>query len=361
MAKLKELRRTLDAGLPPPDARLTVGAFLDRWVGNLSGRVQTKTAADYADTVRLHLKPALGRRLLTKLTVADVDALWAAKREAGYRPNSIRIMRAVLRAALRQAEREGLVLRNAAELSAPPKVPRSRSRSLTVDQARALLEVVRGDRLEACFALTLAFGLRRSEVLGLGWSDVDLDGARMAIHQGLTRVREMRDGKPGRSRLVLGELKTKGSRRTLPLTPPLVEALRAHRARQAAERLAMGPVWSDAGLVFTTPIGTPIDPDNFRRTFDQLCKRAGLGHWHPHELRHSGASIMLAQGVDLWIVSEVLGHSSVAITKDVYGHLLGGEKRSAAEAITGALFDRLAPTNGSHTDESGEDERRAER
>jgi integrase len=129
----------------------------------------------------------------------------------------------------------------------------------------------------------------------------------------------------------------------LHITPALDGLLRAHRARQAQERLAAGPAWADTDLVFTTKTGTPIDPDNFAHYFHRLCARAGLGHWTPHELRHSAASIMLAQGTPLWVVSEVLGHASLAITKDVYGHLVGDEKRDATRAITDVLF---SPSRG---------------
>lgn len=127
--------------------------------------------------------------------------------------------------------------------------------------------------------------------------------------------------------------------------------LRSHRARQAAEQLAAGPGWVDTGLVFTTAGGTSIDPDNLGHYFDRLCRKAGLGHWHPHELRHSAASIMLAQGTPLFVVSEVLGHASVSITKDVYGHLLGGEKQAATEAITAALF---GPDATAENEDSGQ-------
>jgi integrase len=114
--------------------------------------------------------------------------------------------------------------------------------------------------------------------------------------------------------------------------------LRSHQARQAQHRSAAGVLWQDHGLVFTSDRGTPIDPDNFSHAFSRLCESAGLGHWHPHELRHSGASLMLAQGTPLHVVSEVLGHASIAITKDVYGHLVEGDKRAAAESMSGLLF-----------------------
>lgn len=344
VAKLKETHRAFDAGVDRPTSRLTVGAFLDRWVEELPGRVEPSTAANYRDTVRLHLKPALGTKLLNKLSVADANALWAEKRNAGYRPNSIRIMRSVLRSAIRQAERESLVVRNVAALSDPPRVGQSESRSLSIPEARRLLDAARGDRLEALYALTLTLGLRRGEALGLRWEDVDFDEQTIAVRRQLRRIGADADAGESagrRTQLILKDLKTKRSRRTLHLTQSLAPLLRSHKARQAAEQLAAGPLRADSGLVFTTPTGTPVDPDNFSHYFDRLCRRAGLGHWHPHELRHSAASIMLAQDTPLWVVSEVLGHASLTITKDVYGHLMGREKRAATESITGVLFDSM--------------------
>lgn len=167
LAKLRDLRRAVDQGLPVPDDRLTVAEFLERWVRTvLPGQVADSTKADYADTVRLHLAPTLGRIVLSRLTVAQVDALWAVKREKGYSPNSLRIMRAVLRRALGQAERENLLRRNVAALSTPPRVRSGGGRTLTVEQARQLLVEVQGHRLEAAVTLLLGFGLRRGEGAG---------------------------------------------------------------------------------------------------------------------------------------------------------------------------------------------------
>jgi hypothetical protein len=133
------------------------------------------------------------------------------------------------------------------------------------------------------------------------------------------------------------------SRRTLFLTAELLELLRRHRARLAEERIAIGPAWREHDLIFPSALGTPLDPDNVSHWFSRICRRAGLGHWHLHELRHSGASLMLAQGTDLCVVSEVLGHSSVVITKDVYGHLVEGQKRAAAARMSQALLTPKAP------------------
>jgi integrase len=161
--------------MPVSDDRLTVGAFLDRWLTGLPGQVSEKTVDSYADTVRLHITPSLGRKVLRRLTVSDVDQLLAWKRSAGYSANTVRIIRAVLRRALRQAEREGLVSRNAAALSSAPRVRGDEGRALSVDQAKALLDQVRGTRDEPLLTVMLAFGLRRGEALGLRWSALDWD------------------------------------------------------------------------------------------------------------------------------------------------------------------------------------------
>lgn len=341
LAKLRKVQHDAAAGTVADD-QLTVANFLDRWVRvNLPGNVAGATLDDYADTVRLHLVPVLGRKKLAKLTVVEVDALWAVKRADGYKPNSIRIMRAVLRRALAQAEREGLVARNVAGLSQPPRLGQSESRALTVEQAKLLLAAAAGDRLEAAYLLLLSYGLRRGELLGLAWKDFDPAAGTLTVRQSVKRRKSSRQedglysgGATGR--VEVSELKTRRSLRVLYLTPGLVSVLEAHADRQKGERLASA-IWVDHGLIFASTVGTPIDPDNFYKSFRRLCRSAGLGDWHPHEGRHSAASVMLAQGVPLEVVSEVLGHSSIYITKDVYGHLVEGAKRDAAERMAAAL------------------------
>ncbi|MFC6897580.1 tyrosine-type recombinase/integrase [Nonomuraea dietziae] len=152
---------------------------------------------------------------------------------------------------------------------------------------------------------------------------------------------------------MISELKTKRSRRTLCLTPELIEVIRRHRSAHHQERLQAGESWTEHGLMFPTSFGNPSDPDTFSHLFSRLARKAGLGHWHPHELRHSGASLMLAQGTPLHVVSEVLRHASIAITKDVYGHLLEGERRAATEAISTALLGKQSPVAPNDKEDTG--------
>ena len=171
-------------------------------------------------------------------------------------------------------------------------------------------------------------GIRPGEALGLTWGTVDLAAGTLTVRQALKR-----EG----TRLVLGEVKTAASRRSVNLPDPVVKSLREHKKRQAKDRRAAGSSWTDLDLVFATEVGTPIDPSNLRRDMSATCERAGLGHWHPHELRHSAASLMLGQNVPLEVVADVLGHASIRMTADVYGHIRAPQRQAAADAMSSAL------------------------
>ena len=188
--------------------------------------------------------------------------------------------------------------------------------------------MVRGERLEALYAVALAAGLRQGEALGLHWSDVDLETGTLTVRQTLQRVA---------GKLELGEAKTDRSPRTLHLPGFAVEALRCHKIRQLEERLQAGPMWQDRGLVFTTHTGGPIAKENFRRTWARLLKRAALPAIRFHDLRHSCASLLRAQGADARLIMEILGHSQISTTLDVYTHLFQPAGKDAAGRLDAAL------------------------
>ena len=353
--KLHQARQDQKEGTLATDERTTVGRWLDHWVNVVlvnrvaNGTLTEVTMNHYADCVRLHLKPVLGRHRLSKLKPADIDALIAARRDR-YAPNSLRIMRATLRKSLRDARRSGFFVPSAAiDLSEPVSVPRRAKAWLDQEAARQLLAGIAGDRLEALYVTTLSLGLRRGEVLALKWDDLDLANRSVRIHRSLKRVRNrpLPDGSypdGNATRLVEGSPKTEGSSRTQPLPDRVIEVLRRHAVRQKEEHLA-ATNWQDTGFVFTTPIGTPIDPDNVSKLFSAACERAGLGHRNVHQLRHSAASILLAQGVPLHEVSRFLGHSTLSVTMDVYGHLAEEGLRGAAKAMGDALWgESTAPS-----------------
>jgi integrase len=235
----------------------------------------------------------------------------------------------VLAQAIDHSVRWDSVARNVARLSRPLKTTRAEGRTLTPVQAQQLLKTLKGHRSEALYALMLSTGLRRGEALGLQWKDYNEKTGVLIVRRQLTRE----DGE-----LITSDTKTARSRRAVNLPAPMAATLKAHKARQAADRLEFGEAWQDAGFIFTTSLGTPIDPRNLNREFKAICHQAGLGDWHPHEPRHSAASLMLAQGVKLQGVSDVLGHASIRMTADVYGHILAPDREAAADAMSAALW-----------------------
>jgi integrase len=329
-AKLRELRERVEAGAPVKDAWITMAAWLEDWTTKALPASDRKQATIdlYATIARSHLVPKLGSLPLDRLRPSDVEALVLAKRRAGLSASSVRTIYAVLRAALDVAVRDGLIQRNPAALVKRPAVERKDAGYLSAQQAEALLEAVRGDRLEALYRVMLATGLRRGEALALHWRDVDLDAAVVRVRWTLSRTS---------AGLELGEPKTEKSRRTVPLPVPAVETLRAHRKRQAAEQLAAGSLWQASGLVFTSEIGTPLEPRNVLRRFEALAERAGLRGVHLHTLRHSAASFLLAAGTHTKVVQEHLGHSSYAITADIYSHVAPAQQREAADKLGQAI------------------------
>jgi integrase len=329
-AKMAQLRKRLDAGDPIKDTTMTVAAWLDDWISKALPASDRKQATIdlYASMARKHLVPVLGERRLDKIRPSDIEALIVTKRQAGLAQSTVRTIYTVLRSALDIAVRDGLLARNPAAAVRRPAVDRQDASYLSVDQAHRLLEEMRGDRLESLFRLMLATGLRRGEALALHWCDIDLERAMLRVRWTLTRTSKG---------LQLGEPKTEKSRRTVPLPRSTVEVLRAHRSRQASEKLAAAEVWQDSDLVFTTEIGTPLEPRNVLRQFDQLARRAGLRDVHLHTLRHSTASFLLAAGTHTKVVQEHLGHSSYAITADIYSHVAPEQRREAADRLDEAL------------------------
>jgi integrase len=209
------------------------------------------------------------------------------------------------------------------------------------------VDVLRGDRLEGVFACGLMLGLRRGEILGLCWSDVDLDGAVLYVRRGLQRV----DGK-----LAFVPVKTARSRRRLPIPPRLVEILRRHRAAQAAERAGLGEAWTETGLVFTSSVGTPLEPRNVNRRFDKLRKDAGLPWLRLHDLRHAFASMLFAEGVPARTVMELLGHSTIQLTMNTYTHVMPETQRDAVTRLD-RLFAGEDDGTGDAADETDDGER----
>jgi integrase len=329
---LREARANADHGLVFDADNLKVGEYLDRWLSDsVSDTVKATTFERYEQITRLHLKPALGRVKLKALTPAHVRGLYREKLEAGSPARTVRYVHTTLHKALKQAVMDGLIPRNATEAVRPPQPTREEMHPLTPEHAKHLLKVAHetGDRLEALYALAVHTGLRQGEVLGLKWDDVDLDDGSLQVRRTLAITK---DGP------VFTTPKTAGSRRSVKLTSKATDALRSHLTRQLAEIDRVGSLWSENGLIFASETGEPLD----RRTvtnmkFKRLLKRAGLPQIRFHDLRHMCATLLLTRNVNPKIVSEMLGHSTIAITLDIYSHVLPNMRNQAAAAMEDAL------------------------
>jgi integrase len=323
--KLQRLQQHVAQGLPVVDERTTVRAYLEHWLQVVEVRPSTLTR--YRGIVERQLVPALGSVKLAKLTPQAVTRMLSDLQRGGLSARTCHHVRAVLRGALADAARDGLVSRNAASLARSPKVESYHVDPMSPDHARSVLEAVAGSDLEAPVATALWTGLRQGELLGLRWSDVDLTTRRLSVAVALQR----RAGE-----WHIQPTKTDKSRRTLSIPAPLVEVLSTHRQRQREAQLRAGAAWKapHGDLVFTGPTGRPVMGATLTHRFHDAQVRGGLTPVRFHDLRHAAATLMLAGGVDLKVVSELLGHSTIATTANVYAGVLDSLKVDAAERMT---------------------------
>lgn len=382
-AKYVKLKAQADDGIPVASESWTVEQFLVYWLEHVV-RVERrpKTYQGYEGIVRRYLIPELGKKRLGKLTARDVRLAltriretcqccrygWDAAREVprccslkgGECCNSrlstrmVQFVHAVLRNALQAAVREEIIPRNVAKLVTITAPKYKVNRGLTVDQARDVLKAAKGERLYALYVLALCLGLRRGELLGLRWEDVKLVACRACGGEGGTL-----DGDPCERcsesgiesatlevvqtlQRVGGELrfvppKTDDSERTIPLPELCITALCEHKIRQAAERAEAWPHWEDHGLVFPSRVGTPMEPDNLRRSWGRIREAAGLESVRFHDMRHTCVSLLLDMGVPPHVVREIVGHSDIEVTMTIYAHAALDEKRAALRKLGDAL------------------------
>ncbi len=329
--KAEEVRRRVKRKQPPKDSRVLLATFVEEWIAStlaVSDR-KASTKSMYATLARKHVAGSdLGRDALDRLTPRKVEAWVADLRRKGLSESTVRSTYTVLRAILDTAVRDRAIADNPAAVVRRPKVTMKEAMFLTVDQVETVLDAADGSRYAPLFRLLVNTGLRRGEGLALRWSDVDLTNRTIRVRGTLARE----DGE-----LVVTDTKTAKSRRSLYLTDESVEVLRGLRERQREERDAAGSTWTETGFVFTTEFGAPCDPRNALRAFRVAADRAGVSGAGLHTLRHSAASVLLASGVPLKVVSEILGHSSTAITGDVYGHVSPDVAAEAMRTLSGAL------------------------
>lgn len=328
-AKLQAIQQLRAENRPIPDQRTKLGPFLRRWLDEVARpNLRPSTYTSYDTILNVHLIPGLGHIAIAKLTPADVQTFMNRRSAAGLSPRRVTYIHAVLRRALVTAERWGMVTRNVAKLVDTPRVTRHEITPLTPEQAKVLIESAAADRHRALWITALGTGLRQGELLALRWEDVDLEAGTLRVRYSLASV----DGE-----LTLQEPKTDRSRRKVYLPDSVVAALRAHRTRQRMDRLAAGARWVDSGHVFATMLGKPHHAATVTRAFQVALERAGLPRSRFHDLRHAAATFLLAQGMTLEDVKNLLGHSSITLTSNTYGHVLEQRQRQVARAMDAVL------------------------
>jgi integrase len=339
---LADILSRLDRGTYVEPSRQTVAEYLAEWLAAIRTRVRPGTWESYERNVRSHIDPAIGSTRLQDLSAATLNRFYADLLAAGradgkgpLSPRTVRYIHTIVRKALHDAVRWNRLARNVADTADPPSPRAAKAAAMTTwsaAQLRRFLQSIRDDRLYPAFLLAATTGMRRGEVLGLHWCDVDLDAARISIRHALITVRY---------ELAWSTPKTDRGRRTVALDPATVEALRSRRARQLEERLLLGSSYRDDDLVFCQPDGTPIHPDSFSGLFERLVARADLPRIRFHDLRHTHASLALAAGVHPKVVSERLGHADIALTLNTYSHAIPALQESAASVVANLVLGRI--------------------
>jgi integrase len=323
-AGLTEALENLRTGSYVEPAKLTVAQFLtDEWLPAMRGSLRPSTFDSYEMIVRTRIGPEIGTVALQRLTPSALNAMYGKLLEGGedrkpLSARSVRYSHAVLRHALSDAVKWDRLVRNVADSAEPPSAKAAKPRKMPTwnkDQLRTFLDHVREDRLFAAWRVLATTGMRRGELMALRWADLDLDAGQVAIPDSKT-----------------------GSGRSVALDKETVAALRAHRKAQAAERLALGPAYTDQGLVFCREDGAPIWAQSISRMFKRHAGEAGLPSIRLHDVRHTAATLALQTGIHPKVVSERLGHATIAITLDTYSHVTPGLQEDAAAAVA-ALLD----------------------
>lgn len=331
--QLTEALRNRDQGVHVATDRRTVGEYLLSWFTTVKKHeVKPSSHCRYGFDLRLHLVPSLGHHQLTRLTAQHIQTFLASELDKGYALATVSHLYVVLHDALDDAMRLGLVPRNVADMVKGPRVLRHEYAIYSEEQARQLLDTVAGHRLEALLVLALTTGMREGELDTLQWRDVNLNGGSLWVRRTLQRTDEG---------WRWNDAKTAHSRRRIALPELAIAALRRHRARQAQERLQVGEAWQDQDFVFTDALGGRLSCNWFsthpRRWYGSAVRRAGLPVIRFHDLRHTAATLLLARGVNPKVVSEMLGHSSVAVTLTLYGHVTPHMQQEAAATMEQAL------------------------
>lgn len=294
-----------------------------KWLNERKDSLRETTYTNYRHYINSYINPGLGHHRLDRL---NTDHLKRFYNQMGkkYSRSTVASLHRVIKAALNRAP----IKQNPAKLVNPPKIPKPKMRVWSEDEVTQFLEVAKSNRLYIAFLLALTTGMRRGEILGLSWENIDFKNRTIYVEQSLTMLGEIQ------------ELKSDSARRPISLPKTTVDELRKHKLTLQHEKSIAGPSYEDSGLVVCTRYGTKVLPRNLNRTWYKLRDKAGVTSIRFHDLRHTHATLMLKQGIHPKIVSERLGHSSIRVTLDTYSHVVPGLQKAAADQFGKMLFGR---------------------
>lgn len=362
-AKITDALSKLQSGTFVEPNKVTVSQWLEKWMKLYQeGTISPNFYARRKDLIRIHITPAIGNIQLLKLKPSDIKKFYNDLEKSGRKPakkkngkiiplkkdtspglatGTIRHVHNILNPAMKQAVKEGLVPKNVVADAPPPKIVRTReAKPLSKDQVSKYLGILKENRLYAAFLLDLITGLRRGELIGLQWKDLNMQTGALKIRRQITRIEK----ENGKSSLEYAPLKTPASYRTIILPNVAIIELKAHRKRQAAEELLAGGKYDKKeGLIFCTPLGKKLDTRCLYRIHCKALEDAGLQHTAFHDLRHSCATLLLQAGENIKTIQNLLGHSDVETTLNCYSHVLDEMKQSAADKLDSIFTEVLTP------------------
>ncbi len=323
---LTELLALHDKGINIQTSNIKVCDYMDQWIRDYAiPNISARTVEGYEGYIRRYIKSHMGQIRLEKLTAQHIRSMYAAMRDKGLSNRTILHTHRILRRALHHAMRWELVIRNVCDLVDAPKPKRVEMTALNLEQSQQFLEITRTSKYGAVFYLALNTGMRRSELLGLQWRDVDLSLKTIAVRRTLLDLK----GKG----VVEGEPKTGCSRRSISLSNSVIAMLSGLRAKQKEDRERHDLEWKETDYVFSHANGKPFHPSRVTEAFGQTIKQSTLPHIRLHDLRHTHATLLLKAGINPKIVSERLGHASIHITLDTYSHVLPGMQEEAVQRL----------------------------
>jgi len=321
--QLKIALREQQQGTLVTSPQQSVAQYLQQWLENHRSGVRLRTYEWYEQLVRLHLVPAIGRIPLQKLTPQQVQSLYTQKLQEGLSRTTVNTLHAMLHKALEDALRWNLVARNVCDAVTPPRRDRYEIQPFSIEQAQRFLSAAKGHSLEALFVLAVSTGMRRGELLAVKWQDIDFSTCTLHVRRIFTRSKG--------NRYIEAEPKTEKSRRSIVLPALVVDLLSQQRMKQAQAKMEAGAAWQEHDLVFSTSMGTPLNPSKVIDRFKSLLKKADLPGIRFHDLRHSAASILLGMGIHPKVVQELLGHNQISMTMDIYSHVMPAMHKDAMD------------------------------